>query len=200
MIGLSRSVVALLLAIVTVHFSGSALAEPMSDRAFFVRWTDSGNNKELLGVHFADARTGWVVGRGGRIVATRDGGSSWAAQQSGTGQVLRGVHFADARTGWAVGDDGAIVATRDGGASWAAQQSGTGKVLWGVHFADARTGWAVGDEGTTVATGDGGASWAPQSGILDAGPAPDGGERFAAAGERPEGTGTGDRFPQRNPR
>jgi hypothetical protein len=83
MIGLSRSVVALLLAIVTVHFSGSALAEPMSDRAFFVRWADSGNNKELLGVHFADARTGWVVGRGGRIVATRDGGSSWAAQQRG---------------------------------------------------------------------------------------------------------------------
>src|ERR1700693_649783 len=28
---------------------------------------------------------------------------------------------------------------------------------------------------------------------LDAGPAPDRGERFAAAGERPEGAGTGDR-------
>jgi len=80
-----------------------------------VRWADSGNNKTLFGVHFADARTGWAVGARGTIVATRDGGatwdrgSGWAPQQSGTDKALFGVHFADARTGWAVGDGGTML-------------------------------------------------------------------------------------------
>jgi photosystem II stability/assembly factor-like uncharacterized protein len=145
-----------------VMLLGFAFAEPSPNRAFFVKWADSGNNKSLRGVHFADARTGWAVGEGGTIVATRDGGTSWLAQVSGTDKYLRGVHFADARTGWAVGESGTIVATRDGGASWSAQVSGTTTNLLGVHFADARTGWAVGSGGTIVATRDGGASWLAQ--------------------------------------
>ena len=112
-------------------------------------------------MHFADARLGWAVGEGGTILATHDGGASWARQRSGT-EYLRGVHFADTRLGWAVGEGGTILATHDGGASWARQRSGTDKFLWGVHFADARLGWAVGGSGTIVATRDGGASWAPQ--------------------------------------
>src|SRR5215470_16060971 len=104
---------------------GSALAEPSPNRAFFVKWADSGNNKVRRATYFADARTGWAVGEGGTIVAARDGGTSWSAQASGTGKLLWGVHFADARTGWAVGEGGTIVATRDGGTSWSAQVSGT---------------------------------------------------------------------------
>ena len=83
---------------------GFAFAEPSPNRAFFVRWANSGSNKPLRGAHFVDARTGWAVGEGGTIVATRDGGTSWSAQVSGTDKALFGVHFADARTGWAVGE------------------------------------------------------------------------------------------------
>ena len=90
------------------------------------------NGKILLGVHFADARTGWAVGEGGTIAATRDGGANWAPQHSGTDKYLQGVHLADARTGWAVGEGGTIVATRDGGANWAPQHSGIDKYLQGV--------------------------------------------------------------------
>jgi hypothetical protein len=39
-------------------------------------------------VHFADARTGWAVGEGGTIMATRDGGASWELQRSGS-RLLR---------------------------------------------------------------------------------------------------------------
>jgi photosystem II stability/assembly factor-like uncharacterized protein len=35
-------------------------------------------------VHFADARTGWAVGEGGTILATRDGDASWELQRSGS--------------------------------------------------------------------------------------------------------------------
>jgi photosystem II stability/assembly factor-like uncharacterized protein len=39
----------------------------------------SGSGKNLLGVHFADARSGWAV-----ILPTRDGGTTRSAQVSGT--------------------------------------------------------------------------------------------------------------------
>src|SRR5215471_17714466 len=83
-----------------VMLLGLAFAEPSPNRAFFVKWADSGNNKFLHGVHFADARTAWAVGQNGTIVATRDGGATWSAQVSGTTKHLLGVHFADARAAW----------------------------------------------------------------------------------------------------
>jgi len=52
-------------------------------------------------VHFVDARTGWVVGNGGAILATRNGGDHWELQNSGTDKDLFGVDFVDARMGWA---------------------------------------------------------------------------------------------------
>jgi hypothetical protein len=100
MIWLLRSVLLSVLATVMLHFPGFALAEPMPDPTFFVRWADSGNHGHLFGVHFTDARTGWAVGEAGMIMTTRDGGASWAAQQSGTDNWLSGVYFADASTGW----------------------------------------------------------------------------------------------------
>ncbi len=108
----------------------------------------------LVNVYFVDAHTGWAVGLGGIILATRDGGTTWEPQKSRTLANLRGVHFADSRAGWAVGDEGTILATRDGGATWEPQRSRTLKFLLGVHFSDSRTGWAVGDEGTILATRD----------------------------------------------
>ncbi|MCO5125676.1 MAG: YCF48-related protein, partial [Rhizobacter sp.] len=59
----------------------------------------------LYAVHFADRLRGWAVGANGTILATRDGGSSWAAQASGTRASLTSVQFAaDGLRGWAVGD------------------------------------------------------------------------------------------------
>ena len=104
------------------------------------------------------------LGRGGQtILATGDGGATWAPQTSGTQSDLWAVQFLDAKTGWAVGTSGTILATGDGGATWAPQTSGTLSVLIAVQFLDAMTGWAVGTSGTILATGDGGATWAPQT-------------------------------------
>ncbi|MBT9492811.1 MAG: hypothetical protein IV107_10795 [Paucibacter sp.] len=120
----------------------------------------------LNAVHFsADGQRGWAVGDGGAVVATRDGGQTWAAQTSSTYSQLRSVHFsADGQQGWAAGEDGAVITTQDGGQRWAAQTAGTNSQLRSLHFsADGRRGWAVGDGGTLITTQNGGQTWAAQT-------------------------------------
>jgi photosystem II stability/assembly factor-like uncharacterized protein len=167
MFGVSRALLTLLITIVAPHLTDLAWADPATDRPFFVKWTDTGNNRLIFNVHFADAHTGWAVGDDGTILATRDGGTHWGLQNSGTETRLQSVYFVDTRTGWAVGDRGTILATRDGGASWEPQNSLTDKDLFGVHFADAHTGWAVGWGGTILATRDAGTHWDPQDAGTD---------------------------------
>lgn len=81
-------------------------------------------------VHFADARTGWVVGLTidavseefgpSRILATADGGKTWTAQLTSERSFFD-VHFADAQRGWAVGDRATVFTTADGGKTWSQQ-------------------------------------------------------------------------------
>jgi photosystem II stability/assembly factor-like uncharacterized protein len=117
----------------------------------------------LLGVSFANANTGTVVGAAGFILRTDDGGITWVEQSRGTRTELNAVSFTDASTGTAVGHNGTILRTTDGGATWVEQSSGTTQGLNAVSFIDADTGTAVGANGTILRTIDGGASWVPQS-------------------------------------
>ena len=66
---------------------------------------------------FVDAQSGWAVGTGGTLLATRDGGTSWVQVVVGATDDLRHVRFADTRRGYAVGGT-ALLSTTDGGASW----------------------------------------------------------------------------------
>ncbi|WP_170113121.1 YCF48-related protein [Ahniella affigens] len=116
----------------------------------------------ISGLAAVGAENAWAVGFDGKIVATRDGGSSWSVQTSGTNAWLNAVAFFDAKRGWAVGRRGTIVATRDGGLSWSVQDSRTTADLAAVSFVDAESGWAVGVQGTILVTRDGGVSWSTQ--------------------------------------
>ena len=115
----------------------------------------------LLSVSFAGAQRGWLVGNGGTILHTADGGATWQIQDSGTDYDLTAVAFVDGQGGWAVGDGGTIVDTADGGATWRARPSRTEHRLTGVAFADARHGWAVG-AGDILHTADSGVTWQTQ--------------------------------------
>lgn len=60
-------------------------------------------------VEFVDARTGWIVGfepaTGVSVVlATTDGGTTWASQATIEGEALEALFFRGDGTGWAVGD------------------------------------------------------------------------------------------------
>lgn len=130
---------------------------------------------ELLGVSFADARTGYVVGANGTVLGTDDGGLTWHAREvpvkdrdGGRREDLAAVSFPDARHGHAVGFDGTILVTSDGGGTWAVQPPPTTPVIiagtpvgWSfrsVSFADAHVGAVVGGA-AILTTADGGASW-----------------------------------------
>lgn len=105
----------------------------------------------LNAVSFADARRGWAVGANGAVLATADGGRTWAAQESGTESDLFDVKFFDAREGWAVGSGGAAIHTSDGGQTWRPEQTGTTHALERLFFEGRARGWAVGFGGTIIA-------------------------------------------------
>jgi photosystem II stability/assembly factor-like uncharacterized protein len=121
---------------------------------------------DLRGVSLnPDGLRGWAVGTDGAILATTDGGKTWAAQTSGTANALNALSFhADGLRGWAVGASGAILATTDGGKSWTVQPSGTTSTLFALSFhINGLRGWAVGDGGAIIATTDGGKTWSAQT-------------------------------------
>jgi photosystem II stability/assembly factor-like uncharacterized protein len=131
-------------------------------------WTaqsPGGGNYYLYGVDFVGPDSGWVVGEGGRIRFSSDGGTNWSTQTSGTGQTLFDVKFTDPLNGWIVGAGGRILRTLLGGNPWASQASGTGNTLRGVDFIDPNQGWAVGQSGTILHTTDGGNNWVPQASL-----------------------------------
>lgn len=69
----------------------------------------------LNSVFFADELNGWIVGEGGRILGSTDGGNSWHPQSSPTGNKLESVYFIDKYKGWAVGWNSTILHTSGGG-------------------------------------------------------------------------------------
>ena len=141
----------------------------------------------LGGVSFPDTSHGWTVGSrlgtgpanaaGGYVLATADGGRTWATQPVPPDVArLNRVVFPDTRHGWAVGaSDGrpALIATADGGATWAHQTLPPRvRTLRDVAFRDAQQGWAVGNldgepgqdpKGVVLATSDGGRTWTHQA-------------------------------------
>jgi photosystem II stability/assembly factor-like uncharacterized protein len=153
----------------------------------------SGISGTLNDVAFADVRHGWAVGHltgtgpanaaGGLVLASSDGGATWAAQTALPADVgrLNRVTVVDGTHAWAVGValNGAplIVATSDGGATWVRQAppDGVARDLRDIAFVDREHGWAAGSStaapppndisgtGVVLATSDGGATWAHQA-------------------------------------
>ncbi|NOX64194.1 MAG: DNRLRE domain-containing protein, partial [Chloroflexi bacterium] len=147
----------------------------VGDAGLFLKTTDRGQtwrfqalddeNTDLLGVAFADANRGLIVGQNGRTFRTDDAGETWRMSATPTAVELRAVSLlADGRA-WVAAAGGAIFHSADWGATWAAQTSNTTQNLNAIQFLDANTGFAVGDKGVVLRTTDGGATWA----ALDAG-------------------------------
>jgi photosystem II stability/assembly factor-like uncharacterized protein len=101
-----------------------------------------------------------IVGYGGKILETEDGGANWARIPSGTGDhALYNIAFADSTHGWIVGQDGLILHSADAGKTWRPQDSGTARYLFNVTALDRNHAWAVGDRSTLTTTTDGGKTW-----------------------------------------
>ncbi len=111
----------------------------------------------------------FVVGYGGKILETTNGGNSWDVRPSGTELGLYGIKMVDDTHGWVVGQEGVILHTADGGKSWQPQESnatfkesdGSAKrsYLFAMDALDANTAFAVGDRSALSITTDGGKTW-----------------------------------------
>ncbi len=122
-----------------------------------------------------------IVGYAGKILHTKDFGSTWEQIDSGTQEALYSIDFAkdDPQVGWIVGQDGLILKTIDGGSSWTKQEAHAWMgddcredsyrsrneekchqaYLFSLSVVDKNTVVAVGDRSTLIYSADGGASW-----------------------------------------
>lgn len=114
---------------------------------------------------FSDELNGCLVGGGGTILFTEDGGQLWNVSTvfSRSETKLNSVFFTDSRNGWTVGSKGRIYATTNGGKSWRPQNSPATADLFDVTFSSGTEGWAVGANGTLLRTQSGGKVWANMS-------------------------------------
>lgn len=115
----------------------------------------------MLDGSFTDDWRGALVGGGGTILFTEDGGLSWnpATLAGGAKPKLNSVFFINQKTGWTAGAIGKIYFTMNGGKFWHEQNSGVGENLNDIFFLDSAEGFAVGDEGTILHTTTGGNTW-----------------------------------------
>lgn len=167
----------------------------------FVRTTDGGQtwtekvleqpnvaDIRLNAICFANANTGWTVGRDsvgdGIMFRTTDGGETWTfSRLQEFSQVPTCVYFADPETGWMGGgspregeDEGAggasdILGTTDGGRTWQSQIK-LSVSIFDLSFVDKQTGWASGSTGAIYHTTDGGRTWNAQRSELELGDGP----------------------------
>ena len=115
----------------------------------------------MLGGKFTDNLHGLLVGGGGTILFTEDGGLSWnQAKIAGDQKTkLASVFFVDQKTGWAVGEAGKIYFTNTGGKLWREQASNVVENLSDIFFINAEEGFAVGDSGMILHTTTAGKVW-----------------------------------------
>jgi len=119
---------------------------------------------QLSAVHFRDDQMGWVVGAGGNIFRTIDGGQQWRIVRRGRVPYdhMSDIQFVDDLCGWAVSTTG-ILRTEDGGETWRYSLRATNRngnyFPVAVQFLDTLNGWAVGRFGEVLRSADGGMTW-----------------------------------------
>lgn len=115
----------------------------------------------LDGAYSGDA-LGAIVGAGGTVMFTEDGGLTWesATLIGDTDTRFNAVSFGGIKAGgWAVGNGGKIFHSNAGAKLWREQSQITSSNLNDVVFTSSTAGWIVGDDGTILRTRDGGNSW-----------------------------------------
>jgi len=131
-------------------------------------WTKQTSNTLawLRDVYFLNEQTGWIVGSGGTILTTVDGGKTWIKKKNFTQDVIRQVFFTDERNGWllcernlyALGSNSPsyFLKTNDGGINWKR-----------AEFTDNQrkrvTKFLFTKKGAVLAVGEGGAFFAVSS-------------------------------------
>ena len=128
------------------------------------RWLPetSGTSATLRGISCVSLTKCEVVGSGGTVRGTTNGGATWPAQTSGTTNNLNAVSCLGSFC-VGVGNAGTIRVTTNGGGSWTAKASGTTQNLNGVSCASSTFCVADGNAGTILVTTNGGGTWSKKT-------------------------------------
>ncbi|MBS4028843.1 MAG: T9SS type A sorting domain-containing protein [Ignavibacteriales bacterium] len=155
-----------------VAFGDSGRVYVSGRNSTILRSTDFGSTWSVIetgGIRYQNVAAkgmtrGWIVGEGGVIKSTENGGASWFNQSSGVGGDLSGVFFLTETEGWIGGQDGILLYTNSGGNTWSSRNSGLGVIsINGIFFFNSNYGWAVGDGGKIFMTTNGGVNWVAQT-------------------------------------
>lgn len=119
-------------------------------------------------VRLAESGNAWLVGDGGLVMRSDDGGLTW---QTPPGEVPSEIRSqfdfcALASQGnhlWIAGSPGTrVLHSSDRGQTWQIHETHCVTPIRALHFLDEEHGWAVGDLGVILATFDGGRTWRTQ--------------------------------------
>lgn len=118
----------------------------------------------LTRVRFLDALRGWAVGYDGAVLATTDGGRSWALLRFDPewAKPWFDLHFFDAANGLLAGANGTLLSTSDGGRSWQPVESpalADGPNLYNLVVLGDGSLLLAGERGFLARSTDRGASW-----------------------------------------
>ncbi|MEX1228814.1 MAG: YCF48-related protein [Planctomycetaceae bacterium] len=116
--------------------------------------------------------TGWMVGDGGLVLYTNDGGVVWKESPGPlpdeVAEIMnfRAVACRDQHV-WIAGSPGSVIwHSADAGRTWSRQFTGQTLPISSLSFADADNGFACGPMGTILRTTDGGRTWTAVRGEL----------------------------------
>ncbi len=129
----------------------------------WVMYRTKADGRLLHAVFFKDELRGLVVGNGGIILATDDGGKTWQERLNDKKEHFTNEHLLDIYAigdqVWISGFSGTLLHSTDFGRTFEKQKTGTTMALQGIFFVDPNHGWAVGWSGTILRTLDGGKKW-----------------------------------------
>lgn len=122
-------------------------------------WTQatSGISQSPLDICYADSLTLYLVGQGGVINKSTDGGYTWSSIYTSSG-ILFSVDFEGTSFGVVGGEDGEMLATTNGGNSWSTYSTGY-ENLWAAKAFTGDSAYIGGTDENMYKTTDGGNNW-----------------------------------------
>ncbi|MGK5079163.1 WD40/YVTN/BNR-like repeat-containing protein [Janthinobacterium sp. HLX7-2] len=138
--------------LVSVGERGSIMLSDDSGKSW--RQTGAPVSVTLTSVTFVDVAHGWAVGHSGVVLASSDGGITWARQLDGRAAAQIEANAAHA----AAERSGAQGVRRIANAERLVEE-GPDKPFFDVHFFDQKSGMVVGAYGLAFMTADGGQTW-----------------------------------------
>jgi len=103
-------------------------------------------------------KNGWIVGRGGILLTTQNGGESWTLERFGM-LNFNDIHMVSPLRGFLVTDNGYLLSTETGGRKWKVREwADYSSSLNSIAF-NREKGIITGDKGTVLTTSNSGLDW-----------------------------------------